>query len=128
MSRKAVARNRANQINELVDFLRSRHDWVSLPEILSLGIAQYNARIYEARHQLGLRIKNRTEVIDGVRHSWFRLETEPALVPTVTAANECHSVPPETFPLFTEGEGQRARSTSQAQQVPLVGLEFSEAV
>lgn len=53
--------------------LRSAHGaWVPLPEILALGIAQYNARIWELRKR-GLNIENRTEIVDGVRHSWFRL-------------------------------------------------------
>ena len=47
--------------------------WVPLPEILSLGIAQYSARIHELRKR-GLRIENRVErQEDGSRHSWFRL-------------------------------------------------------
>lgn len=46
--------------------------WVPLPEILALGVAQYNARIFELR-RLHFNIENRTEQVDGVRHSWFRL-------------------------------------------------------
>jgi hypothetical protein len=48
--------------------------WVSLPEILNCA-AQYNARIFELR-RLGFRIENRTEEIEGVRCSWFRLVAE----------------------------------------------------
>ena len=51
--------------------------WVPLPEILALGIAQYNARIFELRKR-GLNVENRTETIEGVRHSWFRLVDFPA--------------------------------------------------
>lgn len=51
--------------------------WVPLPEILALGIAQYNSRIFELR-RLRFNIENRTEHVDGVRHSWFRLVTSPA--------------------------------------------------
>ena len=47
--------------------------WVPLSTILVLGIAQYNARIFELR-RLGFHILNRTEEVNGVRHSWFRLE------------------------------------------------------
>ena len=51
--------------------------WVPLPEILALGIAQYNARIWQLRHECGLTIENKTELgDDGVRHSWFRLVPE----------------------------------------------------
>jgi hypothetical protein len=49
---------------------------VPLPEILALGIVQYNARIFELR-RLGFRIKNRTQEINGVKHSWFRLVQKP---------------------------------------------------
>ena len=53
--------------------ISARGGEVELPEILALGIAQYNARIYELR-KLGFRITNRTERIAGVVHSYFRLE------------------------------------------------------
>ena len=46
--------------------------WVPLPSIMALGIAQYNARIYELR-RLGYDIKNKTKEINGVKHSWFCL-------------------------------------------------------
>ena len=58
--------------------ISARGSWVPLPEILALGIAQYNARIFELR-RLGFDIENRTERIDGVRHSWFRLVCSPAV-------------------------------------------------
>ena len=61
--------------------------WVPLPEILALGIAQYNARIWELRKQ-GFTIENRTEVIDDVRHSWFRLVSSPAPEPPKPKASE----------------------------------------
>ena len=49
-----------------------------LPEILSLGISQYSARIHEARHRWGLDIENRVETVKGKKHSWFRLvESRP---------------------------------------------------
>ena len=51
--------------------------WVPLPELLALGIAQYNARILELR-RLGFAIENRTQRINGARHSWFRLVNSPA--------------------------------------------------
>lgn len=46
--------------------------WVPLPSILELGIAQYNSRLFELRRD-GHNIENRIEVIDGTRHSWYRL-------------------------------------------------------
>jgi hypothetical protein len=45
---------------------------VPLPEILALGIAQYGARILEAR-RAGFQIDNKTQWISGVCHSWFCL-------------------------------------------------------
>lgn len=50
--------------------------WVPLPEILSLGIAQYSTRILELR-RMGFNIENKTERVDGARHSWFRLVSSP---------------------------------------------------
>src|ERR1700691_2001185 len=61
------------QSEKILALLRfARGAWVPLPEILDLGVAQYNARIFELRRH-GLTIENRTETVDGVRHSWFRL-------------------------------------------------------
>ena len=50
----------------------ARGQWVPLPEILRLGIAQYGARVLELR-RAGYVIENKTTIIDGQRHSWFRL-------------------------------------------------------
>ena len=47
-------------------------EWVPLPDILALGIAQYNARIHYLR-RAGHDIENRIETVDGIRQSWFRL-------------------------------------------------------
>jgi hypothetical protein len=44
-------------------------EWVPLPQILELGIAQYNARILELRRQ-GFRIENRR---DSEQKTFFRL-------------------------------------------------------
>lgn len=67
------------QAEKILALLRSaRGAWVPLPEILALGIAQYNARIFELRKR-GLNIENRTQTVDGVRHSWFRLVDSPPL-------------------------------------------------
>jgi hypothetical protein len=60
-------------------FLAAHGAWVPLPEILALGIAQYNARIWQLRHEYGLTIENKTELgDDGIRHSWFRLVNSSA--------------------------------------------------
>ncbi len=86
----AEHRNRQTQAAQIVELLRAhRGQWVALPNILGLGIAQYNARIHQARHEWGLKIENKTEVRDGIRHSWFRLVEQ--------------SRKPEAMPLFAEG-------------------------
>lgn len=61
--------------------IEAHGEWVSLPEILALGIAQYNARIFELR-RLGFLVENRTETDTrmGARHSWFRLLNPSASV------------------------------------------------
>jgi hypothetical protein len=59
---------RAAILRLLID---ARGNWVPLPEIMACA-AQYNSRVFELR-RLGFNIENRTECIDGVRHSWFRL-------------------------------------------------------
>jgi hypothetical protein len=59
------------QARRLHVFLATRaNQWIALPEILGLGIAQYNARIHELRQQ-GYTILNKTERKEGQRHSWF---------------------------------------------------------
>lgn len=52
--------------------LLSTGEWVPLPRILELRISQYGSRVLELRRK-GFQIENRTETVDGVRHSWFRL-------------------------------------------------------
>jgi hypothetical protein len=72
---------RPNQTERLVTKLRERlGEWVPLPELLDIRprIAQFSARIYEARHKLGLHIENKVETINGEKHSWFRLLEHPA--------------------------------------------------
>jgi hypothetical protein len=51
---------------------------VPLHEILPLA-AQYNARIWSLR-KMGFKIVNRTQEVDGVRYSWFRLVSSPGQV------------------------------------------------
>ncbi len=71
---------RKSQSAALLRLLIDAHgSWVPLPEILALAIAQYGARIHELR-RLGFNIENRTERVNGARHSWFRLVNSPAQV------------------------------------------------
>lgn len=99
------------QRQKILDLLiAARGAWVSLPDILSLGVAQYNARVYELR-RLGFRIENKTERdAAGQVHSWFRLtggreqttskdsdyakrtrELEAAAVPLFAGASDNHA-------------------------------------
>ncbi|MGC2331872.1 MAG: hypothetical protein WA581_10485 [Candidatus Acidiferrales bacterium] len=59
---------RAHILRLLID---ARGAWVPAPEIAGCAM-QYNARVFELR-KLGFTIENRTETVNGVRHSWFRL-------------------------------------------------------
>ncbi len=69
---------RKTQSAALLRLLIDAHgSWVPLPQILALGIAQYNARVFELR-RLGFVIENKTERVNGARHSWFRLINSPA--------------------------------------------------
>ncbi len=68
---------RPRQRDRILALLKAHEPaWVSLPEILALGIAQYNARIFELR-SIGHRIESRQQ---GDR-SWFRLVTALASTP-----------------------------------------------
>lgn len=70
--------NRKSQAAALLRLLIEAHEsWVPLPEILKLGIAQYNARIHTLR-RIGFNIENRTSRVNGAKHSWFRLLNAPA--------------------------------------------------
>jgi hypothetical protein len=66
--------NKQTQRSKLLSLLAGGH-WISLPSILALGIAKYNARIFELRRR-GHNIENRTEKHEGLTHSWFRLLSE----------------------------------------------------
>ena len=82
--------SRKTQCSRILQLLiQARGGWVPLPEILALGIAQYNARLWELR-RLGFRIENRTERRDGQRHSYFRL--------AMSATPGDQSLTPETSP------------------------------
>ncbi len=62
----------SKQKDRLLSFFKEHpNTWIPLPKILQLGIAQYNARIYDLRYQ-GIIIENKWKIIEGVKHSWFR--------------------------------------------------------
>jgi hypothetical protein len=92
---------RGEKLEALVKLLRNANGLeVPLPEVMAVAGAQYNARIFEARHKLGLRIVNRTEVVDGVKRSWFRLVvTHPVPEPEQVAlfGDQLRYADPEEF-------------------------------
>ena len=107
-------------------FAAARGNWVPLPQIQECA-AQYNARIFELR-RLGFRIANRTKDTDGVRHSWFRLESEP--VQPVVARPDSPALISERA---SEDEDRRAKargwlSVARGQQELTRGLLFREPV
>ncbi|HEY6387280.1 MAG TPA: helix-turn-helix domain-containing protein [Candidatus Acidoferrum sp.] len=69
---------RQTQRDRLLALLHSReNEWVPLPEILALGIAQFGARILELR-RAGFDIANKIERDESsVVHSWYRLLASP---------------------------------------------------
>jgi Helix-turn-helix domain len=86
--------------------VNARGGWVPLPEILELGVAQYSARIHELR-ALGFRIENRRERIDGMLHTYFRLNGGTATVPRPVPSNaelRRGAVLPVSELLFPEAE------------------------
>lgn len=89
--------SRATQRGRILELLTSADGaWVPLPKILELKISQFGARILELRRS-GLNIRNRTEIIDGRRHSWYRIELREQSAPASAVPT------PETMLLFTEG-------------------------
>lgn len=63
-------RQQRQKIKELLK--RRPNKWIPLYEILQLGVAQYNARLFELRHNDNMIIENKTKVINGVKHSWYK--------------------------------------------------------
>lgn len=62
----------SGQHGKLMALFRNKPgEWIALPDILATGVAQYNARLLELR-RMGEQIENRTEWVNGARHSWFR--------------------------------------------------------
>lgn len=54
-------------------FMSKPNEYIPLYEILQMGIAQYNARIFDLR-KAGMKIVNKTKSVDGETHSWFVYE------------------------------------------------------
>ena len=93
--REASIPDRKSQRGRILKLLIDAHyDWVPLPEILALGIAQCSARICELR-RLHFNIENCTEQVNGEIHSWFRL-TPRAGMPAIVQPSDAE--PGRLFP------------------------------
>lgn len=63
---------KTSQCKRILALLESyKGGWCPLPKILKLQISQYGTRILEMR-RTGTIIENKTEWINGEKHSWFR--------------------------------------------------------
>ena len=66
-------RQRQTQRQRLRELFEQREgQWIGLPEILSINIAQFGARLKELRDIGGMRIENMMEHGDGTVRSWYR--------------------------------------------------------
>jgi hypothetical protein len=72
---------RTRQRDRILELLRSRSpEWIPAFEVAALAL-QYNSRLLELR-RAGHHIESRPgELVDGRRHTWFRL-VQPAAAPT----------------------------------------------
>ena len=68
-----MKRAQRERLKDLFEYNRGR--WIPLPQILAMGIAQYNARIFELRRE-GMQIENTSKTVDGAKHTWFRYNPE----------------------------------------------------
>jgi hypothetical protein len=96
--------NATTQRGEILALLIKAHgDWVPSPEVMACA-AQYNARVFELR-RLGFAIENRTEALNGERHSWFRLlpSTKPEPEPVSDFMRRRREEDAQQSPLFAEG-------------------------
>jgi hypothetical protein len=83
----------------LARLLEARGGEVPAPELARLGGLQFQTRIYELKHQLGFKIENRMETVDGKKLSWYRLISAPNTPPTLAQ-------PPAPLELFPDLKGE----------------------
>ncbi len=68
-----MVEGRITQRQKLKNLFESQpNQWVSLREIIKLGIAMYPPRIKELRDEEKMDIENKLEVVDGIKHSFYR--------------------------------------------------------
>ena len=100
---KDFRKTQRDQLRSLLS--ASLGQWVPLPTILALGIAQFGARILELRRS-GYTIRNKTEHKNGQVFSWYRLVSEPTQEKEPEqSGDELPSSFPEFGPLAKESYG-----------------------
>lgn len=99
MKRRNTQRDRILRLLE-----ENSGQWVPLPRVLELGIAQYGARILELR-RMSHQIENRVKHCNGVVHSWFRLVPSKGQAKLFDAAPEAC---PRTQGHWLEAQPQRS--------------------
>jgi hypothetical protein len=72
-------------------------EWVGLPQILALGIAQHSARLWSLKHKRGLPIENKLERENGVTRSWYRLPVPAPAKPATSATPSLFTEPLTQF-------------------------------
>lgn len=75
LPKKAMSpvKQRQTQRQRLRELFEQREaEWIPLPEILSMNIAQFGARLKELRDIERMHIENRMEHKDGAVWSWYR--------------------------------------------------------
>ena len=71
--------DRTTQADRVLALLRSAEGaWVPLPELLALGIAQYNARIFDLR-RAGHDIECKQVQQGRTKHTFYRLKGQASL-------------------------------------------------
>jgi len=73
------SRGKLSQRARILQLLLSAPE-ITLPAILDLRISQFGSRIKELRGA-GFDIRNRTERMDGIVRSWYRLVPDPPVDP-----------------------------------------------
>jgi hypothetical protein len=65
------------QEDGILAILESRgSEWTPAPDLARISL-QYGRAIYVLRKRRGIAIENKVEIVDGVRHGFFRLAPSP---------------------------------------------------
>ena len=124
LPRKSNTNPFATQRDKLRALLFGRMgQWVPLPDVQALGIAQHGARITELREELeprGYRIDNRLEDgSDGVKRSWYCLTAGHPPREYVPHRKKSRPVPPEPKPVEVKpGEDWFEKTTGKPRPKP----------